>query len=455
MQRIPHGGRFTRAVTALGFASLVACSGVTDSLLEATDPDIINPSDVGSAEGARALAFGTISRLGTVTGGGESTWLFGGLLVDEWATSSTFVQNDETDRRAIQENNGTITTELYNLNRVRTSANQSIRGLKQYLPAETTLIAEQYFARSFAELQLASDFCNGIPLSDGSGDEIVLGEPRPVSDIFATAVAGFDSAITLASGTSAGAVLINRAARVGKARALLGLNQIDAAATAVAGIPTDFRHQATFALTSQTNVIWGQGLSALRYTVGDSVQGNQRNILVQNAIPFASANDPRLPVTKRSTPGQDGQTVMNVTSVYGQLTSVDIVNGIDARMIEAEKALRDGNVTQWLSIHNALRANPPDVHSIDIPPMPDLTDPGTQAARIDLHFREKAFWTFSRGQRLGDMRRLVRQYQRPVNTVYPVGPHYKGGDFGSDVTLPIVTNERNNPNFNGCLDNNP
>jgi hypothetical protein len=193
-------------------------------------------------------------------------------------------------------------------------------------------------------------------------------------------------------------------------------------------------------------------VSAQRYTVGDSVQGNQRNIVVPNAIPFASLNDPRLPVTKRTSAGQDGQTFTNTTAVYQQLTSVDVVNGIDARFIEAEKALRDGNVTQWLSILNALRAAPPQIHDVEVPPMPALTDPGTEEARIDLHFREKALWTFSRGQRLGDMRRLIRQYGRTANEVFPIGPHFKGGDFGTDVNLPIVTNERNNPNFVGCLD---
>ena len=81
-----------------------------------------------------------------------------------------------------------------------------------------------------------------------------------------------------------------------------------------------------------------------------------------------------------------------------------------------------------------------------------LTDPGTPAARLSLHFREKAFWTFSRGQRLGDMRRLVTQYKRLVTDVFPIGIHYKGGDYGADVNFPIVTDERNNPKFNGCLD---
>lgn len=455
MQRISFGGRLSRALLTAALASTAACNGITDTLLEATDPDIINPGDVKSVEGARALATGTVSRLTAVTGGSESTWLFGGLLADEWATSSTFVQNDETDQRRIQENNSSITGMLYRLYRTRTSANQAIAGLTEYLPNERALKAEMYFARGFADLQLASDFCNGIPLSDGSGDEIVYGEPQTVAQVFASAVAAFDSALTLVgTATDAPSVLVARAARIAKGRAQLGLNQIDAAAATVAGIPTSFTYQSTYSTTSQTNTIWGQGVSALRYTVGDSLQGNQRNIIVPNVIPFASLNDPRLPVTKRSTPGQDGQTFMNTTTVFQQLTSSDVVNGIDARMIEAEKALRDNNVTGWLAIHNALRAAPPTIHSVAIAALPPLTDPGTPAARINLHFREKALWTFSRGQRLGDMRRLIRQYGRAANTVFPVGTHYKGGEFGPDLNLPIVTDERNNPKFTGCIDRN-
>jgi hypothetical protein len=455
MKSIPHGGRLSKALIVMGLASTVACSGVTDTLLEATDPDIINPGDIRSIEGAQALAVGAIDRLTAITAGGESTWLFGGLLVDEWSTSSTFVQNDETDKRSIQENNGSITGMLYRLYRTRTAANQAIRELNEWLPSATETIAEMYFARGFADLQLASDFCNGIPLSDGSGEEIILGVPQSVDEVFASAVAAFDSAIALVPGTSSDQVLINRAARIGKGRAQLGLNQIDAAAATVAGIPTSFAYQSTFSLTTQTNTIWAQGRSAGRYTVGDSVEGNSRDLLVANAIPFASSADPRLPVTITSIPGQDGLTNLRRTDAYVQLTPVDVVNGLDARFIEAEKALRDGDATTWLSILNGLRASPPTIHEIPVDAMPALTDPGSQDARIDLHFREKAFWTFSRGQRLGDMRRLVRQYGRSINDVYPTGQHYKGGDYGTDVVLPIVTDERNNPNFTGCTNNNP
>jgi hypothetical protein len=199
--------------------------------------------------------------------------------------------------------------------------------------------------------------------------------------------------------------------------------------------------------------------------VADSVEGNSRNLLVRNAIPFCSARDPRLPCTdtKNTTPkvGQDGGTIMRTTTRFGRLTPVDVVNGIDARLIEAEAALKANDVTTWLTKLNGLRTGTDRVTSIDsvtlsATALAALTDPGTANGRIDLTFRERAFWTFSRGQRLGDLRRLVRQYGRTADNVFPTGPHYKTSQYGSDVNLPVHTDEQNNPKFKeaggACLD---
>jgi hypothetical protein len=67
-------------------------------------------------------------------------------------------------------------------------------------------------------------------------------------------------------------------------------------------------------------------------------------------------------------------------------------------------------------------------------------------------FRERAFWLFGTGHRLGDLRRLVRQYGRGSETVFPTGNYFKGGLYGTDVNIPVPFEERNNPNFTGCLD---
>ena len=86
-----------------------------------------------------------------------------------------------------------------------------------------------------------------------------------------------------------------------------------------------------------------------------------------------------------------------------------------------------------------------------------LADPGTAAGRVDLLFRERAFWTFATSTRLGDMRRLIRQYGRAANTVFPIGTYHRGGNYGPDVNFPVPDQERQNPNYSdgiACLDRN-
>src|SRR3954469_8724783 len=102
MRLMRYNGRAVTATFALGLATLLGgCDKMKNSLLDAVDPDIIDPSSVQSPAGAVAVRNGALSRLrvatadctGTCGSGNESSWIFGGLLADEFASSSTFVQN--------------------------------------------------------------------------------------------------------------------------------------------------------------------------------------------------------------------------------------------------------------------------------------------------------------------------------------------------------------------------
>jgi hypothetical protein len=471
-------GRLRASVGTLAIATLPLVGGVAacsnDDLLEAVDPDVIDPTDINSAEGALALYVGALGRLRQATGGTSvgsgaegSSWLFGGLLADEWSTSSTFVQNDETDERTIQTSNSTVEGMFRDLARTRTSATQAIKSMKEFRETDVAKIAELYFARAFAEMQMANDFCNGIPLSDGSSDEITYDTPRTNAEVFEVAIASADSGLALVqNATDADGIKIRRSLLVTKARALVGLDrQADAAAlVTVAAVPTNFSYEVTYAVTSGSNVLWNQPNSSLRYAVGDSVEGNARNLLVKNAIPFLSAKDPRVPARyviasngKDTTKSQDGKTFARVTSLWARLTSVPVVNGLDARLIEAEGKLEAGDIAGMMTIMNALRAVPPKLAEIQPTAMAALPLPATQRAAEDLYFREKAFWQFSRGHRLGDMRRLIRQYGRTQDQVFPIGEHYRGGNYGADVNLPVPQAEENNPELNSkpaCIDRN-
>jgi hypothetical protein len=79
--------------------------------------------------------------------------------------------------------------------------------------------------------------------------------------------------------------------------------------------------------------------------------------------------------------------------------------------------------------------------------LPALTLAGSQAAQVDQLFKERAYWLYLTSHRLGDLRRLVRQYNRPVESVFPTGSYHKSGTYGTDVNVPIPQAEDNNPNF--------
>jgi len=484
--------RRARLARALMVGSTVALLGAvscdSNGLLSAPDPDLIAPSDLDTPEGANALRIGALQRWRFATGGDntngqESTWMTGGLLADEWSTSSTFVQNDELDERRIKLDNATVTFDFRKLGRVRTAVNQALPVMYKWRPTETTAIAELYLARGNAEMQLASDFCNGIPLSDASKatspDDVNWGQPLTVAQVFTTAISTLDSGLALATATNDSTVKVARALKITEARALLGLGgaaNVAKALTLVAGIPTDSSYTHTYAASSGSNAIWGQARSGRRYNVGDNIEGNAHDIVVLNNLNFFSAKDPRVPagytVTngKDTTKSQDGLTFSRTTTLWAQESPVQVTSGIDARLIEAEVAFLQGNfnaaTTGTLAILNALRSAPHVVGgSLTVPAFTTaLTDPGTDSARVALLFREKAFWTFGRGERLGDLRRLARQ--DPYKTWYnvgnlfpkeaPGGQHYRGGVYGSDVNLPVPKDEENNnPNFHGCLDRNP
>jgi len=292
----------------------------------------------------------------------------------------------------------------------------------------------------------------------------VYSQPLTNAQIYAVASATLDTAIAKSSGTDAASVTVNRAARIAKARALVGLGQFAEAAALVPSsiVPTTYAYNFTYATTSGNNPVWTLNASGRSYSIGDSVEGNSHNIIVPFVIPYFSAHDPRVPASytvsnngKDTTRGTDGVTLFRGTSLYGQTTAMALANGIDARLIEAEAKLAANDIAGMMTILNALRATTLTIGAVTVTStqLPPLATPATKDAAISLLFRERAFWTFGRGQRLGEMRRLIRQYGRTESQVFPSGPYPGGGStYGTDVNFPLGPDENGNPNFKGCTD---
>jgi len=451
--------RGLRALGLLGLVALLPLPGCTHDLLQVTDPDII--PDVNTPSGALALKNGVIFRLEQVTAGlggngPDNLFIYGGLLADEWRSGDTFVQRNDMDQRLFDPTNTFLSGPLRSLNRVRVEGRTAIEKLRAYAPTPVSNIGLMFALTAFVDNLAGEYYCNGIPLSFPNPDgTISYGDPVSDDSMFALAVATADSALANQSGPDSARV--RQLASIVKARALVNRGQFAAAATVVVGVATTFHYDATYSANAGQNELWNLNTSIKRYTMGDNEGGN--------GLPFASALDPRIP-RRIGGPVFDSATPLTaiLQGIWLRFSPVTIAGGIEARLIEAEAALKAGDNATWLAKLNALRANtalyPAAPADTSYKPRPGavlaaLADPGTQGARENVMFSERAFWLFSTGHRLGDLRRLVRQYGRPVESVYPTGLYVKGGLYGSAVSLPISRDEQNNPQFVQCTDQNP
>jgi hypothetical protein len=290
---------------------------------------------------------------------------------------------------------------------------------------------------------LAEDFCSGIPVSRAVGEEIEFGQPLTTMQVFDTAVARFNAA--LAHPSIVPGDPIHSLASVGLARALVnkGLENLPAAAAAVAAVPEDFVYETEHATTP----------GALHNGVFEAFNNGEFGVYDQegtNGLNYVSAEDLR--VQGDSGIGSDNNTESWFPSKYPSFeSSIPTADYLEAQLIIAESELQAGGFAPMTDRLNALRA------LYGLPE--DIDAPGDAVSGADLLFRERAFWLYATGHRLGDMRRLIRQYGRDPEAVFPTGEYFKGGlTYGTDVNLPLPRREQNNPNLpdtpDGCLDRN-
>lgn len=442
--------RWILTLAATGIALLPMSSCAPTEFLEVEDPDIIIPENVESAAGANAARVGALARFnwatsGVPSGGDDSLLLLGGLFADEWINGDSFIARQEIDQRVITPENTFLTAANRALHRARLSAEQAIDLLDRWAPTTPGWqVAEMHLIQAYVINILAEHYCDGLVFSTVVEGREEYGSPITVTAALELALAHADDGLALNFGTTANDLRVRQALQVVRGRILLNLDRAAEAATAVAGVPTAFRYWVRHSGTTSQNVFWLFNTSSRRYSVGNS-EGT-------NGLNFATANDPRVPVCLGGSTGcvtnrnrDDLGQPFHVQRIWTTASdSVAIIQGLEARMIEAEAQLLAGDTTASLNTLNAARAT--------VTGLTPLVDAGSTAARVDQLFRERAFWLFGRGHRVGDLRRLIRQYSRPANAVFPIGTWHKGGNYGTDVTIPVPQAELNNPNVEqSCL----
>jgi len=424
MHAYSHSARIFAGVCLFG---VMACHG----LLDASNPTVVQDSDIANASGANARRLNVVYHFYVdVSLAANDVALF----TDE----RTYDQNGyfpKDPNLALDQRNSTLYEQLIGtqqdihlgeLDDVIARSAVAIPSIRANAAdsVKDDFLAQLFAMRGYAILQMAEDICSGFPINDVlPNNQPVYSGPYTTDSAVAYGIVQLDSA--LAHGRDSTQFI--DFASVVKGRALLNLGQYAEAAAAVSNVPTTFVYEVDS--TSSAN-FFNVNSGVFDWSVNPMAVGDREG---GNGLPFVSAQDPRVPTvfvqTRFDTPAD---------SLYDQLkyptsrTPMVLASGIEARLIEAEAALNAGDPT-WLTILNTLRS------TAITPAMAPLTDPGTTSARVDLLYGERAFWLYLTGRRLGDLRRLIRNYGRDPQTVFPTGNHPVGGIYSTGTAIPFIT----------------
>jgi len=417
----------------------VACHGV----LDVSDPTRVQDSDIANPAGVNARRlYAAFNFFGAAGRSAADVALF---TDEESIDGRPGYDHGPLNRRdgagydAYYTNVGGLSYEDPHLgvwDNVVTAADIAIPTIHAYTPdsLKGDFLAHMFGVSGYAIVQMAEDVCPGFPINHVSPENrAVFGPGFTTDSALKYGIAELDSALHYVHDSTQFRYL----AQVARGRALLDLGQYAAAAAAVDGVPTTFAY-----LTEGNNNNNYQDPSRYDYSYDNVVVSDSEG---GNGLPFISAHDPRV------TSVAVGPSYVNSPdSAYFATKYTDysdplvVASGIEARLIEAEAALHEPNPTKAFAILDTLRATVG---------LGALTIPSTLDAQVDTLYKERAFWLYLTGRRLGDLRRLIRNYGRNPETVFPTGAVLGGGEYGSSTAIPFVfaTEKSQNPYLtSGC-----
>jgi hypothetical protein len=491
---------------------LAACD--IDEILDAPDPARVTPEQVDNPQSVQFLVAGALRQFfGGYSGLGDDSFLSSsGNLTDELYHGDTFTTRQAVDQRELQAPlAGNTSDASYNrLQLARVAARRAAATVGRVFPDSAASFARMRAIEGMTYVTLAEGWCGNIPFGN-------VPESGPLDPSTVSSGPGFTTAATLDSAIVRfnDAIARNPAdhlARIGKARALLGLGgdaNVALAAQTVGGttpVPLAFvffvEHSSN--QSTQYNPIASlqqggrYGVSNLEGADSLGTAIPPHNFIVRGVnnpppnttagrdsatarveapnaegLNFRGAMDPRV-YWAFGGPSFTTTIPKHVDLRYANFDDdVPVASGVEARLIQAEAALRTGNVAGYLTFLNDLRSaaaaniarlypstgtNVTDARRrVFASTLPPLTDPGAGAAtpaaardaRVRLLFRERAFWLFNTGHRQGDLRRMIRDYGYTQAQVFPSGPYYRtaGSFYGDDVAFPLPQREENNEEY--------
>lgn len=428
----------TSAVGLVLSMSLGACS--LSDLLEGSEPSgsqLIDPKDVKNYTGAVRLHNGALVIFMTSFSDANKDIA---VFTDELSVVSAFDARTGLPGEGVRGNLFTYG----GLQSARLAAGQATEALRKYGREDSKgLIGHAYAMQGLSTVLLGDMFCSGVPLGSAPLEgNITHSRGLTTSEIYEKAIAAFDSADMFGQDS----LPVRTLARVGKGRALLALGRYAEAAEAVSSVNTTDAYKLQYSPPPGIARFWTSPMVSDQSWVLNR-EGNNGIDWITDSI---KNQDVRVPFVA------DGELYalpLRQAKYVNENSLVTVANGIEARLIEAEAQLQPASQPSgpWLETLNDARA------TVGLAP---LTDPGTEQARVDLLFRERAFWLYLQSTRLGDLRRLVRNYGRLPIQVYAVGiytnPNRTYSTYGNEYVFDIPESEiEKNPVFNGCFDRKP
>lgn len=466
---------------ALALAALAGCDG---SLLDVEDPDNVQP--------AEQLSPGDIpSRFGGVLSDFSNMYdfyaLYAGLLTDEFVLAGTFPTRLEIDRREPNSSNTSIDEEVWEPLSVSRASSDAL--VEQF----TAALGDPDFAGTEGQLRQGIAFGNLL----GGYDRIFFAElfcqsifggedglPRigsaPPETAPLSSTQRMQQALTMLERAETAAAEaeeddVGLAALVGQARAQMWLGNHQEAADLVTEVPDEFVFLVEYSdnTIAQENEVfqqtWNVNTGGLRWTVGDGTdasRGNERwayfdEWLTQGLV---------LPASVAAGPAGknafNGTSPVSLQTLYagrsgqaGADAPVVLASGWEARMIEAENELRNGDPEVAQGIVNGLLEDPDQAANPMVRVMPSLAeaastgdftteqlgafapvDFGDEPLQGDLAelARARAAGLWMTGERQSTLRRFAEEFDdRSALGLYP-------DRSGDAVSLPVPAAEVDN-----------
>ena len=361
--------------------------------------------------------------------------LYSGILSDESFTDHTNVGIREFSLHNFNDLNGTNESVFETLSRARASGDDAVTRLKAMLGAgagSSLNVARALAYGGYAYTLLGEGFCEA-PVNLSAG--------LPSAELLKRAVQHFDSAVTIATASQAGATAANIAAatdfitmaRVGAARASLKMGDLAKARSYAVLVPAVYEKVAYYSANSvRENDIINSGIrtSGAWMSMTPAFQGLNDVRAPQSPASRLGLNSN--PIWLPLRPSQySGWLATGAAQTIDITSNIRFASALEARYIETEV---DGANAAMLTFVNARRAIGGKAAVV-------LAGPALLA-----EFRaQRAIDFYLTGQRLGDLRR----YAAAGTDLFPTGKYPVFPDpYGPNKCFLVPLSEKTgNPNY--------